>query len=112
MLEEISFAVEPGEVAAVIGGTGTGKSSLVNLIPRFYDASGGRVLVNGQDVRDYSLEELRSQIGMVLQTNLLFFRHHPRKPALGQPGGHGGGARLRRAGRAGLRLHPLVPGRL
>ena len=54
------------------GGTGTGKSSLVNLIPRFYDVTGGQVLVDGMDVRDYPIEELRSRIGMVLQNNVLF----------------------------------------
>ena len=57
---------------AIVGGTGTGKSSLVNLIPRFYDVTGGAVLVDGVDVRDYPLEELRGRIGMVLQTNILF----------------------------------------
>ena len=55
-----------------MGGTGTGKSSLVNLIPRFYDVTGGEVLVDGMDVRDYPLEALRRRIGMVLQNNVLF----------------------------------------
>ena len=72
VLSHISFSVEPGQFVALVGGTGTGKSSLVNLIPRFYDVTGGRVLVDGVDVRDYPLEELRSRIGMVLQTNVLF----------------------------------------
>ena len=72
VLSRISFAVEPGQFVAIVGGTGTGKSSLVNLIPRFYDVTGGAVLVDGVDVRDYPLEELRSRIGMVLQTNILF----------------------------------------
>ena len=72
VLSHISFAVEPGQFVAVVGGTGTGKSTLVNLIPRFYDVTGGSVLVDGVDVRDYPLEELRSRIGMVLQTNILF----------------------------------------
>ena len=72
VLSHISFAVEPGQFVAIVGGTGTGKSSLVNLIPRFYDVTGGSVLVDGVDVRDYPLEELRSRIGMVLQTNILF----------------------------------------
>ena len=68
----ISFDVKPGQFVAIVGGTGTGKSSLVNLIPRFYDVTGGAVLLDGVDVRDYPLEELRSRIGMVLQTNVLF----------------------------------------
>ncbi len=72
VLSHISFTVEPGKFVALVGGTGTGKSSLVNLIPRFYDVTGGAVLVDGVDVRDYPLEELRSRIGMVLQTNVLF----------------------------------------
>lgn len=72
VLSHISFTVEPGKFWAIVGGTGTGKSSLVNLIPRFYDVTGGSVLVDGVDVRDYPLEELRARIGMVLQTNILF----------------------------------------
>ena len=72
VLSHISFTVEPGQFVAIVGGTGTGKSSLVNLIPRFYDVTGGSVLVDGVDVRDYPLEELRGRIGMVLQTNVLF----------------------------------------
>ncbi len=72
VLSHISFTVEPGRFVAIVGGTGTGKSSLVNLIPRFYDVTGGSVLVDGVDVRDYPLEELRERIGMVLQTNILF----------------------------------------
>ena len=72
VLSHISFTVKPGQFVAIVGGTGTGKSSLVNLIPRFYDVTGGQVLVDGVDVRDYPLEELRSRIGMVLQTNVLF----------------------------------------
>ncbi len=72
VLSHISFSVKPGQFVAIVGGTGTGKSTLVNLIPRFYDVTGGSVLVDGMDVRDYPLEELRSRIGMVLQTNVLF----------------------------------------
>ncbi len=72
VLRGISFKAEPGETIAVIGGTGSGKSSLVNLIPRFYDVMDGAVLVDGVDVRDYDIEDLRDHIGMVLQKNLLF----------------------------------------
>ena len=72
VLHGINFTVEPGKFVAIVGGTGTGKSSLVNLIPRFYDVTGGSVLVDGVDVRDYPIQELRSRIGMVLQTNVLF----------------------------------------
>ncbi len=72
VLAHIDLTVEPGQFVAIIGGTGVGKSSLVNLIPRFYDATGGQVLLDGVDVKDYPLEELRARIGMVLQNNVLF----------------------------------------
>lgn len=72
VLHGIDLTVEPGQFVAIVGGTGTGKSTLVNLIPRFYDVTAGQVLVDGVDVRDYPLAELRSRIGMVLQTNVLF----------------------------------------
>ena len=71
-LSHISFTAKPGQVVAVIGGTGEGKSTLVNLIPRFYDATEGEVLVDGVNVKDYPLEDLRHRIGMVLQNNVLF----------------------------------------
>ncbi len=72
VLKSISFTAAPGETVAIVGGTGAGKSSLVNLIPRFYDVAEGAVLVDGVDVRDYRLEDLRGGIGMVLQNNVLF----------------------------------------
>ena len=72
VLSHIDLKIEPGEFVAVVGGTGVGKSSLVNLIPRFYDVTGGAVLVDGVDVRDYPVEALRERIGMVLQNNVLF----------------------------------------
>ena len=71
-LTDIDFVVQKGETVGIIGGTGSGKSSVVNMIPRFYDATKGSVKVNGVDVRDYTLEELRSRIGMVLQKAVLF----------------------------------------
>ena len=72
VLHHVSFTVEPGKFVAIVGGTGTGKSSLVNLIPRFYDVTSGAVLVDDLDVREYPIEALRERIGMVLQTNVLF----------------------------------------
>lgn len=72
VLAHIDLTIEPGQFVAVVGGTGVGKSSLVNLIPRFYDVTGGQVLVDGVDVRDYPVEMLRERIGMVLQNNVLF----------------------------------------
>lgn len=71
-ISNISFETGPGEVTAIIGGTGSGKSTLVNMIPRFYDVSEGRVLVDGADVRELSQAELRSRIGFVPQTAVLF----------------------------------------
>lgn len=71
-LTDIDFKVKKGETIGIIGGTGSGKSSLVNLIPRFYDATKGQVLVSGKNVKDYSLEELRRKVGMVLQKAVLF----------------------------------------
>ena len=72
ILENISFTAEPGETIGIIGTTGSGKSSMVQLIPRFYDVNKGSVLVDGVDVRDYSLKHLRDGVGMVLQKNVLF----------------------------------------
>lgn len=71
-LTDISFRAMPGQTIGVIGGTGSGKSSVVNLIPRFYDATEGSVRIQGKDARDYRLEELRSHIGMVPQKAILF----------------------------------------
>ena len=72
VLEHISFLAEPGQVIGIIGATGSGKTSLVQLIPRLYDVTAGQVLVDGVDVREYSLKNLRDGVGMVLQTNVLF----------------------------------------
>ena len=72
VLEHISFAAEPGQVIRIIGARGSGKTSLVQLIPRLYDVTAGRVLVDGVDVREYSLKNLRDGVGMVLQKNVLF----------------------------------------
>ncbi|HET9920959.1 MAG TPA: ABC transporter ATP-binding protein [Ktedonobacteraceae bacterium] len=71
-LSDISFSAAPGEVTAIIGGTGAGKSTLVNLIPRFYDVDSGRILVDGVDVREMAQEHLRSKIGFVPQKAVLF----------------------------------------
>lgn len=71
-LTDISFRAMPGQTIGIIGGTGSGKSSLVNLIPRFYDAAGGVVRIYGRDVKEYRLEELRSRIGIVPQKAVLF----------------------------------------
>lgn len=71
-ISNISFVAKPGEVTAIIGGTGSGKSSILNMIPRFYDAAKGEVLVDGVNVRDMNQQELRSKIGYVPQKAMLF----------------------------------------
>ncbi|MFS0724159.1 ABC transporter ATP-binding protein [Paenibacillus sp. 1P07SE] len=71
-LRDISFAVKPGQTVGILGATGAGKSSLVSLIPRLYDPTSGRVLLDGTDVRDITTKELRTQVGVVLQQAILF----------------------------------------
>lgn len=71
-LSNISFKAKAGETIGIIGGTGSGKTSLVHLIPRFYDATEGKVLINGKDVRSYEIAELRQKVGIVLQKAILF----------------------------------------
>src|SRR5262245_45269984 len=72
VLRQVSFAAEPGQTVALLGATGSGKTTIINLLPRFYDASDGAVLIDGHDVRDVTLDSLRSQIGIVLQETNLF----------------------------------------
>jgi ATP-binding cassette subfamily B multidrug efflux pump len=84
-LSDISLSIEPNQIVALIGPTGSGKTSLVNLIPRFYDVTHGRVTVDGIDVRNAELVSLRSQIGIVLQTSLLFSDSIRANIAYGRP---------------------------
>ncbi len=72
VLKDVSLVAEPGQTVALFGATGSGKSTIINLIPRFYDVSEGRVMVDGYDIRDVTLVSLRRQIGMVLQETVLF----------------------------------------
>lgn len=72
VLQDVSFEIEPGQTVAIMGETGSGKTSLIQMIPRFYDAKDGQVLVDGKDVRDWDLQELRGSIGMATQDVLLF----------------------------------------
>jgi ABC-type multidrug transport system fused ATPase/permease subunit len=84
-LHEINLDVRPNQIIALIGLTGSGKTSLINLIPRFYDVTKGRVLIDGRDVREVNLKSLRDQIGIVLQTSLLFSATIRENIAYGRP---------------------------
>jgi ATP-binding cassette, subfamily B, multidrug efflux pump len=86
ILGGVSFTAEPGQTVAILGTTGSGKSTLVNLIPRFYDVTGGAVRLDGHDVRDVTLSSLRSQIGIVLQETRLFSGTVRDNVAFGKPG--------------------------
>ncbi|SDY34474.1 ATP-binding cassette, subfamily B, MsbA [Evansella caseinilytica] len=72
ILHDIHFCVEPGETVAIVGMSGGGKSTIMSLIPRFYDVTAGRILIDGRDIRDYKVRSLRDRIGMVLQDNVIF----------------------------------------
>jgi ATP-binding cassette subfamily B protein len=72
VLKDISFVIEPGQIAALVGPSGTGKSTVISLIPRFYDPTSGKIKIDGRDVREYQLKSLREQISFVLQDTLLF----------------------------------------
>ena len=85
VLKDVSFRIEPGQVAAIVGPSGTGKSTIVSLIPRFYDPQTGRVTIDGTDVRQYTLKSLRDQISFVLQDTLLFHATIWENIAYGQP---------------------------
>jgi len=85
VLKDVSFVAEPGQMVALLGATGSGKSTIINLIPRFYDVTDGRVLVDGHDVREVTLESLRSQISIVLQETTLFAGTIRENIAFGRP---------------------------
>lgn len=85
VLKDVSFKIEPGKSIAIVGPTGAGKSSLINLVCRFYDANKGRVLLDGVDVKDWSNEELRKHISIVLQGTFVFSRSIYENIALGDP---------------------------
>ena len=85
VLSHINLAIAPGEKIAIVGATGTGKSTLVSLVPRFYDPSDGEVRIDGQDIRNYALQSLREQISLVLQDQLLFSGTIRENIAFGRP---------------------------
>jgi len=85
VLRGLSLEVQPGQVVAVLGGTGSGKSSLINLVPRFYDPQEGRILIDGHDIRDVAVQDLRRQIGIVPQETFLFSDTIRNNIAFGRP---------------------------
>ncbi|MCI0396577.1 MAG: ABC transporter ATP-binding protein/permease [Chloroflexi bacterium] len=85
VLRNVSFVAEPGQTIALLGATGSGKTTIINLIPRFYDASEGRVVIDGHDVRDVTIESLRQKIGIVLQETTLFSGTIRENIAFGRP---------------------------
>ncbi len=85
VLSDVSFIAEPGQTIALLGGTGSGKTTIINLLPRFYDVTEGAVLIDGHDVRDVTLDSLRSQIGIVLQETNLFSGSIRDNIAFGRP---------------------------
>jgi subfamily B ATP-binding cassette protein MsbA len=107
VLQNINLEVKAGEVVAVVGSSGAGKSTLVHLIPRFFDVCGGRILIDGTDVRDVTLDSLRSQIGIVTQETLLFNDTVRNNIAYGQP--HVSQKRVEEAAKA-ARAHEFITG--
>ena len=85
VLNEVSFTAEPGQTVALLGATGSGKTTIINLLPRFYDPSQGRVTIDGHDLREVTLDSLRSQIGIVLQETTLFAGTIRQNVAFGRP---------------------------
>lgn len=85
VLRDVTFAVEPGQCVAIVGATGTGKSTLMSLLPRFYDATNGRVLVDGVDVREWDLDRLRRSVGLVFQETFLLSNTVAANIAFGKP---------------------------
>ena len=85
VLDKVSFEAKPGQQIALFGATGAGKSTLINLIPRFYDVTGGSIKLDGQDIRDWDVEALRAQVGLVLQQSTLFSGTVRENIAYGRP---------------------------
>ena len=86
VLQDVSFHITPGQMVGVVGPTGGGKSTIVSLIPRFYDPTAGKIQVDGVDIRDYKIQSLRDQIGYVLQETVLFQGTIRDNIAYGRPG--------------------------
>jgi ATP-binding cassette, subfamily B, bacterial len=85
VLKDINFTIQPGQIAALVGPSGTGKTTVISLIPRFYDPTSGKVKIDDRDVREYTLKSLRQQISFVLQDTLLFHATIWKNIAYGRP---------------------------
>jgi ABC-type multidrug transport system fused ATPase/permease subunit len=90
VLRDVTFTISPGEMVGIVGPTGSGKSTVVSLIPRFRDPDAGQITIDGVDIRDYKLRRLRSQIGFVLQDTLLLRGSVRNNIAFGRPDANGG----------------------
>ena len=112
MLDKVSLEATPGQVVAVLGATGSGKSTIINLIPRFYDSSEGRMLVDGVDIREATLDSLRRQIGIVLQETRLFAATIRENIDLWPSGDDGRRDDRGRQSGVGARLYHVLPGGL
>ena len=112
VLKDVSFTITPGQLVGIVGTTGGGKSTVVSLIPRFYDPTGGRVLIDGVDLRDLELASLRAKIGYVLQDTVLFHGTVRENIAYGRPECDRGGDRRRRQARQRPRVHHRDAARL
>ena len=86
VLRDVSFTIQPGQIVGIVGPTGSGKSTVVSLIPRLYDPTGGKVMVDGVDIREYKVQGLRKYIGFVLQDTVLFYGSVSENIAYGRPG--------------------------
>ena len=106
VLRGLSLRVQPGETVAVVGTSGSGKSTISLLLPRFYDVTGGAIRIGGHDVRDVTLDSLRAAIGLVLEDSFLFSDTISANIAYGTAGRHRRAGHRRRAGRRGRGVHP------
>lgn len=112
VLQDVSFTIPQGSTFAILGGTGSGKSTLVHLLDRLYDLQEGRITIGGVDIRSFTRESLRSQIGLVLQEPFLVLADHPREHRRHAPRRAAGGAAQRRGHRLRGRGHLRIPGGL